>query len=1726
MRTFWLPLLCRLSAAGLLFQTTAPAVLGAERDRAAAEAGKKAFTDALAKASLLPPVMKGVPHMTVTPAAPPLPRVNPGATRSADTILNEVGRTDVPVSSAQRAAWRAELIAERAGKERQDRLRLWLAEADLAREYPQAAVARIDSLLKGRVEPKLRGLALHDRAEALFYMGRYGDARRAFETELRGSGVGFARQEAALWSRHARGCEGYHLDNERLGVPIPQRLDPLCGASAVATCLRALGLPHDQAMLARTVHHTGEGSNLQDLADACDRLGVAANPTRATEKGLRGLPLPVVAHVEGDHFVAVVQADKDGVEYVCSDCGVWPGGPVRVSWKAWHAMRPGAYMTVSKLGSPQQLAMQRLAPRLPKGGTLKDQTAPVDVSIAVTQNGLAGAAARIVTTLANNVAPLYLPVGYFCGIRPSSLHCPECGPCCPEDGPGGLPPQDAPWGDNHVIGNGPMWPFGPSKGDPVNLATGEEEYHPGSDLNVYNPIGPSVSWARVYNSLSQGSGGFGTAWSNHYNIYINTYGAPGGPVPYQAQVVFPNNARVLFTYPGPPSSSNPVVNCAVPAGYNLKIQAVWVSTSVSNFVVTFPDRSTWTFPCGAYGSLPILKVANRVGSWIGFGYTGASSPYFYGYLTSIYDSNGTSLLSIGRDANQFIVNVSDRYGRSVYYSKVASGVGAGELWQASQVVSTGSANPPVQYQYGYVDGGNGEATSGYPYLGSISVPSPTGSGMATASIAYDAFSGFVTSVTDANGNRREYAPTDWDGTADANKTTVKVKDPLGNLVGQYTVGFDGLMNQTLLRNAQGQNVWQKAYGSGGATYQPSSVTDGNGRIWSYTYDTFGNVLTSTTPKNTTITSSYDYSSFSLGELTSVKQGPKTATTFTYYEPSGLIHEIFSPLPGESGTGSVQATTCWYDSLGNVTQVTKPGNNAAASRSVYYAYTTDTIVDGDPAGSTYTQPEGLGRPIKITDSLGKVSHLRYDVRGNLASSTDPLGLQSRTSYNLADQPVGTSVPNTGNTGTGRSFTINTYLYPGGPSAQTTGYNESGTATRTVNLSYGPEGEGLSLTGSAEAFTKTYNPFYRVRIFKDGKNNLTSYSYDLNDHLTQVAYPGSTGVSYDKVRFTSYDAVGNLLSRTDGNGQITNYAYADTDGALSAMSYPGTTGNDVSLAYDAYDRPTSRTDSAGSYAWRYDDLGDRTGEDTSYTGISTQTVSFQYWPDGSRKTLTLPAGRAFGYTYDANGRCTGMSLYNLATGPSFTYYDNGWEASRTMPNGMTAAYTYNAVGRLAGLTNSVNSTTVSQYGSLGYDGVFNLTSLAASVPSTSAYSGTTTYGYDGMDRLTSESSTRLGGYSQTNAYDGAGNTTTLRGSTATFNANNQRTGTGYVYDGNGAPTTYNGAAQTYDVGGRLKTRPGGWSVVNRADGLRGWKNFTGGTLKYYLYVDGKPWMEINSTSQPDALNVWAPDGLVGRNQGGPWEFYAYDTQGNVAQRTNGAGTVLSSSVYDAYGNETYSGTRSEIFGYNARWGYASDRETGLVYCQNRYYDPVGGRWVTRDPIGQAGGTNLYGYCQGRPVNWTDPNGLRLDSVSAYCSHFPSTCVWLAGVLGTGGTALGQELGAEGEEISEETIEAISNLTERQFGNLMHRMIQNQVTQLDGWRAEVPCDGGRMDLANRVARQFIEIKPGSWGGFSDGRMQSAQYTAATGYSGTVIYYPAPWSMADGEPIVFPFFDPFGFR
>ena len=67
-------------------------------------------------------------------------------------------------------------------------------------------------------------------------------------------------------------------------------------------------------------------------------------------------------------------------------------------------------------------------------------------------------------------------------------------------------------------------------------------------------------------------------------------------------------------------------------------------------------------------------------------------------------------------------------------------------------------------------------------------------------------------------------------------------------------------------------------------------------------------------------------------------------------------------------------------------------------------------------------------------------------------------------------------------------------------------------------------------------------------------------------------------------------------------------------------------------------------------------------------------------------------------------------------------------------------------------------------------------------------------------------------------------------------------------------------------------------------------------------------------------------------------------------------------------------AQLFEYHPRFpGQYFDRETNLHYNYFRYYEPETGRYVSPDPIGLAGGINIYGYGGQNPLGMIDPYGL---------------------------------------------------------------------------------------------------------------------------------------------------------
>jgi len=946
----------------------------------------------------------------------------------------------------------------------------------------------------------------------------------------------------------------------------------------------------------------------------------------------------------------------------------------------------------------------------------------------------------------------------------------------------------------------------------------------------------------------------------------------------------------------------------------------------------------------------LTRITDSNGNYINFNYVAgpANGNYWIPTLSSITDSAGSALLTITRTTDGWgrVTAVSDRYSRSVYYAYETS-TGYHLLKQESIVVTTGTSSPTIRdaFTYHIYTGWN----HNHYVLYTVASLSPTGSGTATTTINYDNSTSAVANVVDANGNKRTYTQ------PSGSQTKVTVADSVGTTVTSFTATFDSRLNMTAITDGTNTTtVHTYAFSDTNAPDQASTITDANSNSIVSTFDSHGNLATTTSPLGTVTTYTNDYTYFPLGRITQVQEGSKLPTSFVYNEPSGTIQSVTWPEPG--GSGSYVSSSYTYDSLGNILTSTSPGNNACTSTTTTFNYTTD---------GTYSQSDAIAQPIKITNNLGKVVHLRYDSQARPTSVTDAVGNENDTSYNIVGQVLTTVAPATGQTGTGHSYTQNTYLWPGGPASATQLYDESGTLVRTSGCTYGLEGELLGTSGNNDTASFTYDAAYRLLTSTDGNSHSTTKTYNTAGYIATIS-DATSGVTH----YTSYDSAGNLLSQTDPNGVVTNYVYSGPGGLLSDVQFPATTSLNESYSYDSYGRTTGVTDGTGSVSSTYDDMDHPLTTSRTYTGIAAQNFSYTYYPDGSRETLACPAG-TWTYYYDGVGRYASMTS---PAGTSYaSYADNGWQTGRTLPNGVVTSYTLNAVGQETDcLSQTAGSTTLSHYNSFTYDANGNVTGLTASIPALTSYGGTTIWQYNSKDQLTQEQTTRFGGYTDNFAYDSASNPTTFRGTTLTFNNSNELTVAGFSYDSNGNPTTYGGTTFTYDPKDHLTAVGSVMSSGYRSDGLRAWTT-EGGSTTYYLYDGGAPIYEMDGTGTITATDVFAPDGLVARKQGGSWIEYTFDNSGSVAQRLDTSASILTTSGYNDYGQETSSGSHSDPFGYEARYGYQTDQVTGLILCRARYYDPAYGRFVNRDPIGIAGGMNLYGYASGNPISSCDPSGL---------------------------------------------------------------------------------------------------------------------------------------------------------
>jgi RHS repeat-associated protein len=251
------------------------------------------------------------------------------------------------------------------------------------------------------------------------------------------------------------------------------------------------------------------------------------------------------------------------------------------------------------------------------------------------------------------------------------------------------------------------------------------------------------------------------------------------------------------------------------------------------------------------------------------------------------------------------------------------------------------------------------------------------------------------------------------------------------------------------------------------------------------------------------------------------------------------------------------------------------------------------------------------------------------------------------------------------------------------------------------------------------------------------------------------------------------------------------------------------------------------------------------------------------------------------------------------------------------------------------------------------------------------GTTTYAYDGLNRLVGAA----GALSRSYSYDVDSNRTakTENGvpTSYAYNAADQLTAAGattYSYDGQGNLTGsssgwelgYNRAHQTTSV-----TAPGGVALdpITYAGSGQAERRRAGATR--YLSA---PTGVIGETTGGTTIGyVRDPEGnLISRRAGGRSHYYLLDGLGSVVGLLDETGTKVNSYRYDPYGIPL-----AAVEAVPSPWRFAAGLTdpTGLVKFGERYYDPALGRFTQPDPSGQD---LPYGYAGCDPVNYTDPSG----------------------------------------------------------------------------------------------------------------------------------------------------------
>jgi RHS repeat-associated protein len=750
----------------------------------------------------------------------------------------------------------------------------------------------------------------------------------------------------------------------------------------------------------------------------------------------------------------------------------------------------------------------------------------------------------------------------------------------------------------------------------------------------------------------------------------------------------------------------------------------------------------------------------------------------------------------------------------------------------------------------------------------------------------------------------------------------------------------------------------------------TSTTDQLGSVTNYEYDAMGRMsklLYPTGDTNAWLPTNFKFHQNLPTEAanlpTGVSVGQWRYSTWnsrvakvTYFD--GMLRPIVEQeWDWANGPGTIRHTHYRYDTMG---------------RKIFQSYPySGGVTDVNTLTGTRFEYDALGRITKsIQDSeLGPLATTTEYLSGFQTKTTNPRGVVTRQGYQVFDTPD-TSRP-----------------------------------VFTVHAEGTPESK-ISDTGR-DVFGK---PLWTS--MRDPGNTLNKgrwYVYDQHQRLCKAISHEEGATHYE------YDAVGNVIRTAEGDHTYASSTTCDAGNLalanktvntynsmnrLTAVDVPGGTDGDKTYTYAADGLVTAINSTshtapiANTYAYNKRRL--LTSEASSQVGWYTWGVGYNYDDNGSLSRITYPTSFYVDYAPNALGQATQASSIHGTWATGIQYYPNGAVKQFTYGNGITHTMTQNARQLPSSTRDALGTTAITHF-----DTTFDANGNVANYndPGQNGRNNRAMF-YDNLDRLTLAYAPNLWGHANYQ-YDVLDNlkrsTLGAAGFTYFYDASNRlqrvdRDGGGsynyttnakgeiindgrnaYFYDGAGRINGINDSANTfpregyrYDGENRrvLAVQPNVGNIISvygKSGQLLYQQNDREGQNYEYIYLNDDL-LAIRNCCQGNAVTT---------------KYQHTDALGSPVAVTNQAGAVIERTEYAPYGaalNRPVNGV-----GYT---GHVMDSATNLTYMQQRYYDPLIGRFLSPDPVktdpNSGYSFNRYNYANNNPYRFTDPDGRWVEDV----------------------------------------------------------------------------------------------------------------------------------------------------